>query len=523
MQPLLTQLLQLPRRARWGLIFLAGLSNTFAYAPHNISFIPFITLPLLLLELELIHRQTDKKIKTAAISGFLYGLGWFGAGISWVHVSIDQYGGLPLPASLGLMAILVSYLALFPALCCGLLVKFSPHSRHWWFAFPIFWLLSEWLRSCLLTGFPWLSIGYSQFESPLAALAPVIGEVGITFIVCIIAVLTTQLLQKKSVKSSMAALITLAIVTVALHWVEWVEHTGESKSIALVQGNIQQEMRWTPENDWSTLLKYRDLTRTHYDVDLIVWPEAAIPSLEPHSTDDLINLDSAVALNSTALISGILDYNFQTRDIYNSLIVLGLKEPTDTRGQYYYPHVNRYNKHHLLPIGEFVPFEDFLRPLAPIFDLPMSSFSRGEARQTNLRANGMNVVPAICYEIIFPRLLRQNITDTSDFILTVSNDAWFGTSAGPLQHLQIAQMRALEFGRPVLRATNNGVTAVTDEKGNITNQLPQFVAGVLRSDIQLVKGRTPYLQFGDWPLWLLSLLGLGFLAWRRKNAKPAMK
>lgn len=500
----------LPQRVRWGLILLASLLNTFAYAPHDLVFIPFVTLPLLLLMLK------DNSVKTAAISGFIYGIGWFGAGISWVHVSIDKFGGLPLVASLGLMALLVLYLALYPALCTALLVKFSPSPRHWWFTFPIFWLISEWLRSIMLTGFPWLSLGYSQFESPLAAFAPVIGEVGITFVLCIIAVLCKQLLQRQYTKGSVAGLTAIAIVTVILQFTSWYEYTGEKKTVALVQGNIKQEMRWTPENDAPTLLKYRDLTRLHYDADLVIWPEAAIPAFEPLATGELHNLDKAFAMNGTTLISGIVDYNFESGTIFNTLIVLGLKEQDDTQGHYRYPHANRYNKHHLLPIGEVVPFEDILRPLAPIFDLPMSSFNRGDVVQTNLRANGMNVVPAICYEIIFPRQIRQNINNQSDFILTVSNDAWFGRSAGPFQHLQIAQMRALEFARPVLRATNNGVTAVIDEKGQISSKLPQFVAGVLKSEIKLVQGQTPYLRFGDWPLWLFSLVGVGFLIHRRR-------
>ncbi len=497
-------------RVRWGLLLLAGLSNAFAYAPHHYTFIPLVTLPLLL-----ILTQGAKSAKSAAIGGFIYGLGWFGAGISWVHVSIDQFGGLPLVASLALMGLLVAYLALFPALCSYLLVRFS-QPRDWLVSFPILWLLSEWLRSTLLTGFPWLSLGYSQLESPLAAFAPVIGEVGITFMMCLMAVLIKQLLQGEYRKSSAAGLTAIVVSAIALSSVQWINYTGETKSIALVQGNIKQEMRWAPENDEPTLLKYRDLTRQHYDADLVIWPEAAIPVLEPAAGEKLRQLDNAFALNSTTLISGIIDYNFETRDIYNTLIVLGLKEPSDDKGHYRYPHANRYNKHHLLPIGEFVPLEDILRPLAPIFDLPMSSFSRGDAVQTNLRANGINIVPAICYEIIFPRLVRQNITDQSDFILTVSNDAWFGDSAGPLQHLQIAQMRALEFARPVLRATNNGVTAIIDETGQISSQLPQFVAGVLRGEVKQVSGSTPYLTFGDWPLWGLSLIGLGWLAWRRK-------
>lgn len=513
---MLEAFLHLPRPIRRGILLLAGLTNCFAFAPYDLAFIPFITLGLLLIDI-----SDSQNWKQAGLSGFVYGLGWFGAGISWVHVSIDTFGGLPLAASLGLMVLLVSYLAIYPALSAIALTKLTPDKRLWWLSFPIFWLISEYLRSIVLTGFPWLSLGYSQLNSPLSQLAPVIGEIGITFLMCIIAVFIMQL-ALKSERATTSLSMTLLIVTMTglSYFVDWTERTQQSKVITLVQGNIKQELKWAPENDWPTLLKYMDMSRPHYaDSDLIIWPEAAIPMIEPYAVEDLAYLDKAVSMNRTALITGIIDFNVDTKHIYNTLITLGLKESEDVNGQYYYPHSNRYFKHHLLPIGEFVPLEDILRPLAPIFDLPMSSFTRGNEVQPNLRANGLNLVPAICYEIIFPRLLRQNVRADSDFILTVSNDAWFGTSAGPHQHMQIAQMRALEFGRPVIRSTNNGVTAITDEKGNIIKQVPQFEDAVLKADVQLVTGITPYLRFGDWPVWIMSLVGLIYLLRVRTHSR----
>lgn len=499
--------LQLPVTLRRVLLLLAGLVNCFAYAPYNLYFIPFLTLPLLLLELE----QQDNK-RGCFLTGFIYGIGWFGSGISWVHVSIDTFGGLPLVASLALMALLVAYLALYPALATLATARLSV-TKHWWLSFPIFWLIAEHLRSIVLTGFPWLSLGYSQFESPLSGFAPVIGEVGITFVICLMAVWLKQFIVKPSRLTNVIAFIAIFAIALFSGQMDWTKRSGETRKITLVQGNIKQELKWAPENDWPTLLKYLDMSRPYYaDSDLIIWPEAAIPMLEPSATEDLAHLDKALAMNGTSLITGIIDYQYNNKTIYNALIGLGIKDLGDTSGQYFYPHSNRYFKHHLLPIGEFVPFEDILRPIAPLFDLPMSSFTRGNVRQPNMRANGLDLVPAICYEIIFPRQLKQNIFNSSDFILTVSNDAWFGTSSGPHQHMQIAQMRALEFGRPVLRATNNGVTAITDEKGQITSQLPQFEDGVLKQEVHLVSGLTPYLRFGDWPLWILSFLGLVFLA-----------
>jgi len=269
------------------------------------------------------------------------------------------------------------------------------------------------------------------------------------------------------------------------------------------------------------MLKYMDLTRPHFQTDLVIWPEAAIPQLEPLAESYLENLNRAALYADTAVISGILDYNFKTQQAWNNLIVLGKRQPDSTDGDYFYGHGNRYSKHHLLPIGEFVPFESWLRQLAPIFDLPMSSFTRGAYVQPNLVANGYHLLAAICFEIAFPAQISANMTADTQLLLTVSNDAWFGDSIGPQQHLQIAQMRALEFGRPLLRATNNGVTATVDAAGNISARAAQFTETVLQDSIRLTSGQTPYARFGDWPLWLCSGLLLllfairALLRWRK--------
>lgn len=184
------------------------------------------------------------------------------------------------------------------------------------------------------------------------------------------------------------------------------------------------------------------------------------------------------------------------------MIVLGKKQKNDEQG-YFYNHSNRYSKNHLLPIGEFVPFQEFLRPIAPLFNLPQSSFSRGGYIQKNLVANGIQLLPLLCFEIAFPHQLSANLTAKTDILLTVSNDAWFGESHGPHQHMEIARMRALEFGKPLLRSTNNGITAVVDHKGNFIARIPQFKEAVLTTEVALVSGKTPYSQ---WPKSILALM-----------------
>ncbi|WP_330997657.1 apolipoprotein N-acyltransferase [Psychrosphaera haliotis] len=224
------------------------------------------------------------------------------------------------------------------------------------------------------------------------------------------------------------------------------------------------------------------------------------------ANDYLREVDKLAAETNTALITGIVDYQPETDRAYNNIIVLGKKHADDQFGHYKYLNNNRYNKHHLLPIGEFVPFESILRKLGPIFDLPMSSFSRGYYQQDNLVAQGLNISPAICFEIAFAHQVNSNLNDNSDIILTLSNDAWFGSSHGPWQHLQIAQMRALEFAKPVVRVTNNGVTAVINANGNVDQLLPQFEASVLSHELKVYQSQTFYQQFGNLPAWLMVIL-----------------
>jgi apolipoprotein N-acyltransferase len=225
-----------------------------------------------------------------------------------------------------------------------------------------------------------------------------------------------------------------------------------------------------------------------------------------------------LAFNDTALITGVIDYQLSTKTIFNNLIAIGKKERDDTEGQYTYLHRNRYSKHQLLPIGEFVPFEDILRPIAPLFDLAYSSFTRGEAKQNNLRANGLNILPTICYEIAFADLVRGNYKADSDILFTVSNDAWFGQSHGPHQHMQIARMRALELGLPLVRVTNNGISGVYDPISQQAQYLPQFETAIDRFRVPLITGQTWYSQHGNTPIYLLLLLSfIASLVYIRKK------
>lgn len=485
----------------------AGALSTLAFAPYGLWPLALVSILLFLILIQ------SRSAKQAAWLGWLWGIGSFATGISWVHVSIDTFGGMPKIASLFLMALLIGYLAVYPALFAGITNRYFPKNNltRYALAVPILWLISDWLRGWVMTGFPWLWMGYSQIDSPLGNFAPLGGVDLVTFATLLIASLTTLTLLTKRWSLALAPAVIFA-TGYGLNAAHWVTPNPDSRtSFALVQGNIDQASKWLPSERWPTIIKYTDLTKDHRDADIIIWPEAAIPAFEYEIASYLANLDALVKEYDSAMITGVINRSDEGL-YYNSVLAVG-----QTGQDYSYNPEDRYHKHHLLPFGEFVPFEDIFRPLAPFFNLPMSSFSRGAYVQPNVVANGKDFAAALCYEIIFNEQIRHNVNDDTDFILTLSNDAWFGDSIGPQQHMEIARMRALELGKPVIRSTNNGVTAITDYRGNIVAQIPQFETAVLTAEVESTDGQTPYHGVGRWPLYIWSVLGLLLAAWLRKR------
>lgn len=511
-----------PRLPRLVSAFAAGASTALSFAPYGLWIIYPLALGLCL------YLGKNLTPKQSFIHWLTFGFASFAFGISWVHVSIDTFGGMPLIVSMALMALLALYLALYPALVGYLMARLgnNTNSSHGsamarldnLVLFPALWVLAEWLRGWVMTGFPWLWAGYSQTQGPLSELASVIGALGLSFVIALFAA-SLVLITERKILPSLAIFSTLALSAWLVPQLEQIKHTGATVKVALVQGNIAQSMKWEPEALWPTMLKYMDLSRENFDADIIIWPEAAIPAPESLVSDFLANANQVASMNDSAIITGIISH--RNKDFFNSLIVLGNhSEKLQEQGDYIGDGSNEFKKHHLLPIGEFVPFGDLLRPIAPFFNLPMSSFARGDFLQPNLMAAGYKVSPAICYEIVFPEQVRANVDEQTDLLLTVSNDAWFGSSNGPLQHMEIAQMRAIEMGRPLLRGTNNGVTAVVDHHGVIQSQLPQFETGVLTADVAIVRGETWFHRIGQAPLlWLSALIALGAAVIKRQQAK----
>jgi apolipoprotein N-acyltransferase len=507
------------------LSFLFGSVAVFSYAPFHIWPLAFVSFAGLLW---LIAGKSKKK---AMLVGFSWGFGYFLAGVHWVYVSIKQYGELSTSIAIIILGLLIAYLALYPMLfalllkvCDRFVANFS--IKQLVFVAPILWQVTEFLRSYILTGFAWLELGYSQLDSPLRGYFPIIGVNGVTLLLTICCGLCVYCLYKviyspakKHLSGAIIALLMLFIAPMLFNSINWtyVDHT-RSANFALIQGNISQSLRWTREQLNDTLQIYGSLTEKNLGKNkIIIWSEASITDYEINQQPFLQFLDNEARAHDSEIAVGIIDYrmgwnSYQAHpNIYNTLLVLGEKIP------YQYPNTNRYQKHHLVPFGEFTPFESLLEPIAKVLNIPMSSMQAGAEKQPQLSIKGFKFTTAICYEVILSDLVWGNFASDTDFLLTVSNDAWFGDSIGPKQHLQMAQARALEFGRPLIRSTNSGITAIIDHHGDIVKQLPQFETNVLNYSLSPTIGLTPYAQLGKIPYYLIISMLFIFIFVKKRH------
>ncbi|MFN4290640.1 MAG: apolipoprotein N-acyltransferase [Permianibacter sp.] len=503
---------------RWGMTLLAlaaGAMFPLAFSPIDLPWFSALSLALLLLG----WRQATPK--QAAWRGLCWGVGAFAVGVSWVHVAIRDFGQAPLALSLFLTAGMVVALALFVAAVGWLLARLftAPSARL--MAFAPLWVVGEFLRGHLFTGFPWLFAGYAHTDTVLRQLLPWFGVYGVSLAVALAATLLLWAAQRSapapSAMQRKRTVLLKAVVVVALIGLfapqrapsasaaQMVKGDGNQLSIALVQANIEQNLKWRHDQLNRILRQYQELTLPLLGkVDAVVWPEAAIPAFADNLGDYFPRLDQAARDSGTALITGLPVANADG-SYYNAIVGLGTAS-------------GRYDKRHLVPFGEYVPFQSVLRGMFAFFNLPMSGFSEGE-RAARLQVGAQSMVGAVCYEIAYPELVRDNVRALNGgpgYLLTVSNDAWFGESFGPWQHLQIARTRALENGLPVIRATVTGVSAVIGPDGRITDRLPQFETAILRTTVSAAKPDTVWVNWGLVPVSILVALLLGIAGWRQR-------
>lgn len=484
------------------LALLAGAAMPLAFAPYGWSLVALLSLAILF------RCWLDVRPGRAFWRGWLFGLGMFGFGIAWVQTSVHQFGLPVLAFSASVTAVLVMFMALYPAL-----VGYAAQRWFWinpraslLVVMPALWALVEWLRGWWFTGFPWLSVGYSQIDGPLAGYAPVGG----VFLVGLAVAASAGALASLPRERLRPLLLLSAVwgLALALSQVSWTKAEGAPVRVALVQGGIEQSQKWDPEMKNRTLELYRQLSERYWgQAQIIVWPETAIPAFGSEVKDFIAEIDDRAARSGTDIVLGLpvddRDGQGRIASYYNSIIALGSA-------------VSRYDKRHLVVLGEYPPFQSILMPILRSLSIPMSEFSHGAPEQAPLSAAGLKLAPSVCFEDAFGEEVIDFLPQ-SHLLVNVSNDAWFGDSLAPHQHLEIARMRAVETGRYLLRATNNGISAIIDPRGKIAGRSPQFIAHVLAGEVIAHVGATPYVEIGNALLVVLASTLLAIVRLRARH------
>lgn len=479
---------------RWSpwFAFPVGAAMALAFAPFNIWPLA-VACPALLLVLW--HGASPRR---AAQLGFWFTAGLFLAGTYWIYHSVHVIGNAPIWVAVFLMVAMISILAGYSALFGYLQARWLPRAGllAWVVALPAGWVIVEWFRGWFLSGFPWLALGYTQLDTPLAGIAPVLGVYGVSLFVMVSAGgLASFVLGRGRVR--VVALILAVVpwlVGAALHHREWTQAAGKPVTVAIVQGAVPQEMKWSVAQRDRTLELYRTLSEPHFGAQIILWPEAALPDLAHVLVDYLQTLwrDSRAA--GSDVVMGLLHQDPETGKVFNGVLALG-------------DGAQWYDKRRLVPFGEFFPVPEFVRQWLKVMNLPYSDISPGEESQPALRAAGQRLGVTICYEDAYGSM-QLDVLRESTLLVNVTNDAWFGDSTAPHQHLEISRMRALEAGRPLLRGANDGITALISHDGVVASTLPQFKPGVLTGVVQPRTGLTPYARIGNWPVMAACLVML---------------
>jgi len=454
-----------------------------------LAFAPFSFYPVAILSLALCYALlSGSRPREGFLIGWGFGIGLMGFGIFWIRISLNEYGNMAPWLAYLLTALLMVVAALYYGIAGALTARLGDGLRLSGplLAFPAVWVLTEWLRGWLFTGFPWLTIGYTQIDAPLAGLAPIAGVYGISLALALCAGLLWCLIRRRGrVRyAALAGFVLIWLAGTALKGIEWTEPDGRGFRATVVQANIPQSMKWDPDTRISSLRACLGLTRENWDSNLILWPETAVPDFLHEVEDAIIRPLAAEAREQgTELVIGIPVMDLKARLYFNGLISIGTVR-------------DLYRKRHLVPFGEFIPFREWLGPIARAFEVPMSNFSAGDAPRPLLRVGERLASASICYEDVFPAEVSEALPEAA-YLINVSNDAWFGDSLAPHQHLEMARMRALENERWLLRSTNTGISAILDHRGQIVGRVPLFERGAFSAEIQPRRGATPFVHLGN--------------------------
>lgn len=498
--PRRTTLLSLPADRPWisrFLFFLLGGAATLAFAPFG----GYWLLPLLLLPV--FHVCLTLAPRDAGLHGFWFGFGLFLAGTYWIYISVVIFGQAPVWIAVVLMLGLITIMSLYLMLASWLIGRLT-RGEPWFLVAvaPAAWVLVEWLRGWLFTGFPWLALGYSQIDTPLSGWAPVLGVYGVSLMLVLSVAALYVAIGTRGRPQWIAGAVVLApwIAGAALGTVDWTRPAGDAIHATLIQGGISQDRKWLPEQFRPTLDLYRGHTLSVPESDLVVWPEVAIPSLTDRVENYIAAIETDARRSRQTVLFGILERGSgrgEEVQVHNSVVAVGAGDR------------QVYRKRHLVPFGEYFPVPDTVREWMRMLSLPHSDLSPGAAVQPLIRTRGgVELAVAICYEDAYGAEQRYALP-RAGILVNVSNDAWFGDSIAPHQHLQIARMRSLEAGRPTVRATNTGISAFIDHEGRVLERGPQFGPALLTRGVTPRTGTTPYARAGDLPVVVLSLLVLG--------------
>lgn len=458
----------------------------------NLAFEPFGLFPVIFVTLALLFRLWDSVSPVrAALLGFAFGIGFYGLGVHWIYVSVHEFGAaLPLLAAAAVV-LLSCILSALTALAGYLQAKFrTPHNWRFLALIPSLWVLAEWVRAWLFTGFPWLYIGYSQTGNWLAGWAPMLGVLGVSFAVCTIAGALTLIILRKSPILPASVVAAILLAGAAGSWTDWTNERYSPIEVAIIQGAVTVVDKWNKKKAVKLLDYFVTESRTHADKDLIVWPEAALPYFDTRL--EKLKLWEVLQDLPADFLVGTLEKQVEDdrTNYYNSAFGITAEG------------VQRYRKSRLVPFGEYMPLRFLFEWLSDYVNLPASDMSAFTAPQAPLELAGRPAGISICYEDAFPSDILNLLPDAS-YLINISEDAWFGRNLAPYQRLQMSQMRAIESARPVLRAANKGISVSIDHRGRVIDLLSQAEGKILTTSIVPTAGTTPFVRFGLAPILIL--------------------